>query len=46
MEAVSLAPTAVNQQKFLFELKNGKGAYKLTVYFKYDLYFKVIYRNF
>ena len=24
MEAVSLAPTAVNQQKFLFELKNGK----------------------
>ena len=23
MEAVSLAPTAVNQQKFLFELKNG-----------------------
>ena len=25
MEAVSLAPTAVNQQKFLFELKNGKG---------------------
>ena len=24
MEAVSLAPTAVNQQKFFFELKNGK----------------------
>ena len=24
MEAVSLAPTAVNQQKFLFELKNGE----------------------
>ncbi len=24
MEAVSLAPTAMNQQKFLFELKNGK----------------------
>lgn len=24
MEAVCLAPTAVNQQKFLFELKNGK----------------------
>lgn len=24
MEAVSLAPTAVNQQKFIFELKNGK----------------------
>lgn len=24
MEAISLAPTAVNQQKFLFELKNGK----------------------
>ena len=24
MEAVSLAPTAINQQKFLFELKNGK----------------------
>ena len=23
MEAVSLAPTAVNQQKFFFELKNG-----------------------
>lgn len=23
MEAVSLAPTAMNQQKFLFELKNG-----------------------
>ena len=23
MEAVSLAPTAVNQQKFYFELKNG-----------------------
>ena len=23
MEAVKLAPTAVNQQKFLFELKNG-----------------------
>ena len=23
MEAVCLAPTAVNQQKFLFELKNG-----------------------
>lgn len=23
MEAVSLAPTAVNQQKFIFELKNG-----------------------
>ena len=45
MEAVSLAPTAVNQQKFLVELKNGKEAYKLTVCFKYDLYF-VIYRNF
>ena len=25
MEAVSLAPTAVNQQKFFFELKNGRG---------------------
>ena len=24
MEAVSLAPTAMNQQKFMFELKNGK----------------------
>ena len=24
MEAVCLAPTAINQQKFLFELKNGK----------------------
>lgn len=24
MEAVSLAPTAMNQQKFLFEMKNGQ----------------------
>lgn len=29
MEAVSLAPTAVNQQKFLFELKNGNVTAKI-----------------
>lgn len=29
MEAVSLAPTAVNQQKFLFELKNEKSQPKI-----------------
>ncbi|MDD5804085.1 nitroreductase family protein [Blautia sp. HCP3S3_H10_1] len=39
MEAVSLAPTAMNQQKFLFELKNGKVTAKALngFYSKIDL---------
>ena len=39
MEAVCLAPTAMNQQKFLFELKNGVGTAKSLggFYSKIDL---------
>lgn len=39
MEAVSLAPTAMNQQKFMFELKNGKVTAKALggFYTKIDL---------
>lgn len=39
MEAVSLAPTAMNQQKFLFEMKNGQVYAKALIgfYSKIDL---------
>ena len=39
MEAVSLAPTAMNQQKFLFEMKNGQVYAKalMGLYSKIDL---------
>lgn len=39
MEAVSLAPTAMNQQKFLFELKDGSVTAKALngFYTKIDL---------
>ena len=39
MEAVSLAPTAMNQQKFLFEMKNGQVYAKALMgfYSKIDL---------